>query len=279
MSSAPIEYRQNPAFLELDRELTRPIPNFKAINEALEKVPPFVISNAVLNDVEFTYLLDYYLKYMEKSTVQKILQNPLFATEALMELFYCQITAYHKAILQKKPAPDLISSYWTYLSKAEYAVLFRSLLETSDTDAISIMMTKVDIVHLKMLAKSGSEISDRMLSFFKKMGSGIKDMAAKDMSIYDFAFNLAVDKSDMEFLAIMEEYASVFVQLRVVSFFFFFVEKEIKLKGISPNYFYFMELSNAIPKDTLKLTMDAFIEKKWITDSEGKTLVDYFIKT
>ncbi|HMY68717.1 MAG TPA: hypothetical protein PL048_13235 [Leptospiraceae bacterium] len=279
MSSAPIEYRQNPAFLELDRELTRPIPNFKAINEALEKVPPFVISNAVLNDVEFTYLLDYYLKYMEKSTVQKILQNPLFATEALMELFYCQITAYHKAILQKKPAPDLISSYWTYLSKAEYAVLFRSLLETSDTDAISIMMTKVDIVHLKMLAKSGSEISDRMLSFFKKMGSGIKDMAAKDMSIYDFAFNLAVDKSDMEFLAIMEEYASVFVQLRVVSFFVEEVEKEIKLKGISPNYFYFMELSNAIPKDTLKLTMDAFIEKKWITDSEGKTLVDYFIKT
>lgn len=279
MSSAPIEYRQNPAFLELDRELTRPIPNFKAINEALEKVPPFVISNAVLNDVGFTYLLDYYLKYMEKSTVQKILQNPLFATEALMELFYCQITAYHKAILQKKPAPDLISSYWTYLSKAEYAVLFRSLLETSDTDAISIMMTKVDIVHLKMLAKSGSEISDRMLSFFKKMGSGIKDMAAKDMSIYDFAFNLAVDKSDMEFLAIMEEYASVFVQLRVVSFFVEEVEKEIKLKGISPNYFYFMELSNAIPKDTLKLTMDAFIEKKWITDSEGKTLVDYFIKT
>ena len=279
MSSAPIEYRQNPAFLELDRELTRPIPNFKAINEALEKVPPFVISNAVLNDVEFTYLLDYYLKYMEKSTVQKILQNPLFATEALMELFYCQITAYHKAILQKKPAPDLISSYWTYLSKAEYAVLFRSLLETSDTDAISIMMTKVDIVHLKMLAKSGSEISDRMLSFFKKMGSGIKDMAAKDMSIYDFAFNLAVDKSDMEFLAIMEEYASVFVQLRVVSFFVEEVEKEIKLKGISPNYFYFMELSNAIPKDTLKLTVDAFIEKKWITDSEGKTLVDYFIKT
>ncbi|HMV80025.1 MAG TPA: hypothetical protein PKA14_18980 [Leptospiraceae bacterium] len=265
--------------MELDRELTRPIPNFKAINEALEKVPPFVISNAVLNDVEFTYLLDYYLKYMEKSTVQKILQNPLFATEALMELFYCQITAYHKAILQKKPAPDLISSYWTYLSKAEYAVLFRSLLETSDTDAISIMMTKVDIVHLKMLAKSGSEISDRMLSFFKKMGSGIKDMAAKDMSIYDFAFNLAVDKSDMEFLAIMEEYASVFVQLRVVSFFVEEVEKEIKLKGISPNYFYFMELSNAIPKDTLKLTMDAFIEKKWITDSEGKTLVDYFIKT
>jgi len=124
------------------------------------------------------------------------------------------------------------------------------------------MMTKVDIVHLKMLAKSGSEISDRMLSFFKKMGSGIKDIAAKDMSIYDFAFNLAVDKSDMEFLAIMEEYASLFVQLRVVSFFVEEVEKEIKQKGLSPSYIYFMELCNSIPKDTLKLTMDAFVEKK-----------------
>ena len=131
--------KDNPQFKALDAELTRPIPNFKKVEEAISNLPPAILSMAILEDVGFTYLVDYYLRHMDIQIVKKILQNPMFSHDALIELFYCQITAYHKAILQKKPLPELVSSYWTTLSKAEYAIIFKNLVVRTS----SIQVTKL----------------------------------------------------------------------------------------------------------------------------------------
>lgn len=272
-----LPYKKNPSFQTLDSEMTRPIPNFKRVEDALNQVPPILIASAILDDVGFTYLLDYYLRYVQKTTVQKILQNPMFYPEALMELFYCQVTAYHKAILQKKTPPELISSYWTYLSKAEYAILFKHLiLQTKDTEATKLILRKVDLVHLKLMTSSGSVPSQKVLEFFKRLGPEIQKIAAQDMHIYDFVFNLATNNSDEEYLAYLEEYTTLFVQLRVASFFFEELEKEVKARGKPLSYLEIFERCSSIPIDTLPVILAVFLEKGWITESQKESILEYY---
>ncbi len=221
--------KDNPHYKALDEELTRPIPNFKRIEEAISNIPPAILSMAILEDVGFTYLIDYYLRHMDLQIVKKILQNPMFSHDALVELFYCQVTAYHKAILQKRPLPEMVSSYWTTLSKAEYAILFKNLISrTSSIQVTKTILSKVDLVYLRMMTSSGSIKSERILDFFRKLGPEIQKFAAQDLNIYDYAFDLAVANSDDEFLAFLDEYTVVFVQLRLVSSFVDEIESEIK---------------------------------------------------
>jgi hypothetical protein len=272
-----IPYKDNPAFIALDNALTRPIPNFKSIEEALYEVPPVLIASAIIEDVGFTYLLDYYLRYMNKNTVQKVLQNPMFFHESLMELFYCQVTAYHKAVLQKKPVPELISSYWTFLSKVEFAILFKHLLiQTKDTDATKTLLRKVDLVHLKMMTNSGSVPSVKILEFFKRLGPEIQKIAAQDMHIYDYVFDLATTNSDEDYLAYLEEYTTIFVQLRVASFFSEEIEREAKMHNRTLSYVEILEKCANIPADTLPIVLEVFQEKGWITESEKKSIREYY---
>ena len=51
--------KDNPQFRVLDEELTRPIPNFRKVQEAISNIPPAILSMAILEDVGFTYLIDY----------------------------------------------------------------------------------------------------------------------------------------------------------------------------------------------------------------------------
>ncbi len=274
-----LSYKENPSFRNLDFEMIKPIPNFKKIEEALNEVPPILIASAILDDVGFTYLLDYYLRYVQKTTVRRILQNPMFYPEALMELFYCQVTAYHKAILQKKSPPELISSYWTYLSKAEYAIIFKHLiLQTKDTEATKVILRKIDLVHLKLMTSSGSVPSHKILEFFKRLGPEIQKIAAQDMQMYDFVFNLATNNSDEEYLSYLEEYTTIFDQLRVASFFFEELEREEKIRGKPFSYLEIFEKCAVIPKDTLPIILAVFIEKGWLTETQKETILAYYNK-
>lgn len=269
--------KDNHQFQELDKELTRTIPNFKKIEDAIEKVPPAVLAIAIQEDVGFTYLIDYYFRHIDSSIVKKILQNPMFTHEALIELFYCQITAYHKAILQKKPTPELISSYWTNLSKAEYAIIFKNLMKrTSSFETAKIVFSKLDFVYLKLMTSSGSITSEKLLNFFKKLGPEIEKLAVQDMNFYDFAFELATHESDEEYLSFLEEYTVVFVQLRLVSSFLEEMERMIRLNGGAiPSQVQILTLFGQVPRDSIDITLKVFQEKHWITESEAKSIEEY----
>lgn len=269
--------KDNQHYKILDEELMRPIPNFKNIEEAISNIPPAILSMAILEDVGFTYLIDYYLRHMDVQIVRKILQNPMFSHDALVELFYCQVTAYHKAILQKKPLPDMVSSYWTTLSKAEYAILFKNLISrTSSIQVTKTILAKVDLVYLRMMTSSGSLKSDRVLNFLKKLGPEIQKLAAQDMNIYDYAFDLAVANSDDDFLAFLDEYTVVFVQLRLVSSFVEEIEAEMKRNsGNKLPYFQILQISANIPTDCLKLSLEVFQERGWINANENKAIQEY----
>lgn len=269
--------KDNPHYKALDEELTRPIPNFKRIEEAISNIPPAILSMAILEDVGFTYLIDYYLRHMDLQIVKKILQNPMFSHDALVELFYCQVTAYHKAILQKRPLPEMVSSYWTTLSKAEYAILFKNLISrTSSIQVTKTILSKVDLVYLRMMTSSGSIKSERILDFFRKLGPEIQKFAAQDLNIYDYAFDLAVANSDDEFLAFLDEYTVVFVQLRLVSSFVDEIESEIKKnQGHKLPYFQMLQISTHIPIDCLKISLEVFQEKGWINANENKAIQEY----
>ena len=269
--------KDNQHYRILDEELMRPIPNFKNIEEAISNIPPAILSMAILEDVGFTYLIDYYLRHMDVQIVRKILQNPMFSHDALVELFYCQVTAYHKAILQKKPLPDMVSSYWTTLSKAEYAILFKNLISrTSSIQVTKTILAKVDLVYLRMMTSSGSLKSDRVLNFLKKLGPEIQKLAAQDMNIYDYAFDLAVANSDDDFLAFLDEYTVVFVQLRLVSSFVEEIEAEMKRNsGNKLPYFQILQISANIPTDCLKLSLEVFQERGWINANENKAIQEY----
>lgn len=269
--------KDNLQYKHLDEELTKPIPNFRKIEEAISNISPAILSMAILEDVGFTYLIDYYLRHIDIQVVKKILQNPMFTHEALIELFYCQVTAYHKAILQKKPLPEMLTSYWTTLSKAEYAIIFKNLVSrTSNIQIAKNLLSKVDLVYLKMMTSSGTLKSDRVLNFFRNLGPDIQKLAAQDMNIYDYAFELAVANSDDDFLAFLDEHTVVFVQLRLVSSFVDEIEAEMKKNsGHKLPYFQILQIATHIPLDCLKISLDVFQDKGWINANENKAIQDY----
>ncbi len=273
-------YKRNKEFLELLEEINKPIPNFKQIDQALSRVPPIIVSDAILDDVHFAYTIDYYLRYSSESTVKKILQNAFFSQSALIELFSVQMNTYHKAIIQEKKQMELLSSYWNYLTKAEYAVLFKNLLsQSNDIETIKDLLPKVDVLLLRIMTSTGSMPNERMLNFFKKIGDDIQKLAAKDMNLYDYAYDLANDLSDKEFLNYLDNYTNVFVQLRVVSGFVESVENIVRDSGNPPSYVEFMELCSTIPHDSLQAALEIFQEKNWLSSNEAISISDAYSKT
>jgi len=273
-------YKKNKEFLELLRELNKPIPNFKQVDQFLSLVPPIILSDAILDDIHFAYTIDYYLRYSSEMTVKKILQNAFFSQSALIELFSVQMNTYHKAILQDKKPVELLSSYWNYLSKAEYAVLFKNVIsQSSDIETIKDLLPKVDVVLLRIMTSSGSMPNEKMLNFFKKIGDDIQKLAAKDMNLYDYAYDLANDLSDQEFLKYLDNYTNVFVQLRVVSGFVESVENLVKESGIPPSYVEFMELCSTIPHDSLLAALEIFQEKNWLSSNEAISISNALLRS
>jgi hypothetical protein len=271
---------KNEAFLNLEIELSKTIPNFTRIAEAIEKTPPSILSLAITNDMGFTYLIDYYFRHIDNRIVKSILQHPMFEHEALKELFSCQVTAYDKALIQGKPLPDLFSSYWSNLSKAEYAILFQTLVKSqSNTFVLKGILEKVDLVHIRMMTASGTIKSDQLLSFFKNLGSDLQKFAAKDMNIYDFAVDLAITNSDETFLNFLDEYTLVFVQLRMVASFVEEVESQIKKNnGKNLTYLEIMTICSHIPKDCIEVTLDIYHDKKWVSLNEKKSILEFYGK-
>ena len=96
------------------------------------------------------------------------------------------------------------------------------------------------------------------------------------MNIYDYAFDLAVANSDDDFLAFLDEYTVVFVQLRLVSSFVDEIENEIKKnQGQKLQYFQILQISTHIPRDCLKISLGVFQEKGWISGNESKAIEEY----
>ncbi|MCB1190014.1 MAG: hypothetical protein H7A23_12675 [Leptospiraceae bacterium] len=262
---------------KLDDLMTRPIPSFKEIETTIDLTPPAVLSSIIQEDAGFTYLLDYYLRFIDAKIVKKILQNPMFAPEALMELFSCQITNYHKAILLRKPPPELLSSYWAELGKAQYLIIFKYLIKsTTDFRFSKVLFEKIDLIHLKMMTSSGAVKSENVLRMLKDFGSEFRKIATHDINLYEYAFNLAMNQSDIEFLEFLDEYTVLFVQLRAAMNFVEELEEEGKKTGQIPTYSKIFALCNNIPSDTLKVSLELFEQKGWITSVDNKNIDDYY---
>ncbi|MBE7413554.1 MAG: hypothetical protein L6Q54_05940 [Leptospiraceae bacterium] len=270
----------NHLFEGFEQLISSPVPNFKKIESEIEKIPPAAISMKIQEDVAFTFLLDYYFRYIDSKIVKKILQNPMFTPEALAELFYCQIASIYKSVLNKKEKPELFSSYWKILSNAEYAILFKYVLsKTTNLDIAKPLLQKIDLVHLKLMTSNGEIKSEKILSLFKKLGNELQKVIAKDMNIYDFIFDLAVDNSDQEFLSFLEEYTTLFVQIRLASSFVEDVENLVKKQGRNLSYTEIHQICSNIPPDSLKVALQIFQDKGWITESENKSIDEHYLKS
>ncbi|NCN09761.1 MAG: hypothetical protein GW938_07955 [Leptospira sp.] len=265
-------------FSELLELVYAPLPKLKQIEKTIEMVHPATISTEIEKNVGFAYMMDYYFRIIDQNLVKSILQNPIFSHQALTELFYCQITSIHKAKLLKRPIPELISSYWKLLSKAQFAILLKdSIHRTYNLEPAKDLLSKIELVHIKMLTGSGGVSANRMLNLFKSFGSDIKKVFSEDMNIYDFAFNLAVEESDDAFLAFLEEYTILFVQLRIVSSFTTEMESLIQKKGERLDYSEIHQFFSHIPLDAIELTLELFVEKNWVKKSESDLILDSYL--
>jgi len=263
---------------ELLELVYEPVPKLKKIELVLGEIHPATLSDEIEKDVGFAYMMDYYFRLTDKFTVKSILQNPMFSHAALTELFYCQITAIHKAKLLHKPVPDLISSYWSYLSKAQYAVLLKNTISrTWNLEPAKGLIARIDLVHIKMLTKSGTVDPSRMLHLFKSLGSDIKKVFSEDMNIYDYAFGLAVDGSDTEFLSFLENYTMLFVQLRIASSFADEMDKAILAKGSNLSYPELHGFFANVPQDSLEVCLEIFRDKGWIRPSEAELILESYL--
>jgi len=256
------------------------VPKFKEIDKAIQEVHPAILSLEIEKDVGFAYMMDYYFRFMNPVTVRAIFSHPLFTEKALQELFYCHITSIHKAILQKKPVPDLISSYWKNLTKAEYAILFQNTLQRTFSLKPAIeLIQKIDLVHVKILTQSGKVPSQTVLKLFKEMGSNLKKLFSEDLNFYDYVFNLAAKESDLDFLQILEEYAVLFVQLRIAGSFVQEMEADLSKNGkTKPTYPELHRFFAQVPVDSLEITLEIFHEKGWVTAQEKDLILESFLK-
>ncbi|MDZ4725435.1 MAG: hypothetical protein SH817_04720 [Leptospira sp.] len=254
------------------------VPKLKLIENVLSDIHPAVLSNEIEKDVGFAYLMDYYLRFMDESLIKKILQNPLFSSKALSELFYCQITSIHKAKLLNRPIPELFSSYWKYLSKPQYAVLLKNAISrTWNLEPAKGLLSRIDLVHIKMLTLSGAVNQDEILNLFKSLGNDLTKVFSEDVNLYDYAFSLAVDKSDTEFLNFLESYTMVFVKLRIASSFVSEIEKSMTKKGGKLSYVELYHFATNIPSDTIDVCLEIFKEKEWLTQSEADQISKSFV--
>lgn len=165
-----------------------------------------------------------------------------------------------------------MDTYWSYLSKTEYAILFQKLINRPSSFHITrLLFDKINIGTIKLMISMGTLKSDKMLGFFKELGSSLKELAAKDIQYYDLAHHLASINNDDDYILFLEEYTSVFVQLRIASFLVEDVESKMKEKG-TLSFNDFAELCMNVPIDTLPICLDIFVDKKWITSFEKISL-------
>ncbi|MCC5813153.1 MAG: hypothetical protein JJT78_00220 [Leptospira sp.] len=256
-----------------------PVPQFKEIEKALDAIHPATLSLEIEKDVGFAYMMDYYFRVINSLIVKKILQNPLFTESALIELFYCQITSMHKAKLLGNPVPELISSYWKLLSKAQYAILLKNTIrKTWNLEPAKELLGRIDLIHIKMLTGSGGVESKKFLDLFKALGKDIKKVFSEDMNFYDYAFSLAVQESDAEFLAFLEEYTMLFVQLRIASGFADEMAKKVEQNnGTKLDYSEIHQFFSHVPPDSLQVTLEIFLDKSWITAQEKNLILESYL--
>lgn len=268
----------NPGIDQLIRLVYEPVPKFKEIEKVLDGVHPATLSLEIEKDVGFAYMMDYYFRVVDSFVVKKILQNPLFTEKALTELFYCQITAMHKSRLLGRQMPELISSYWKLLSKAQYAILLKNTIQrTWNLEPAKNLLSRVDLIHIKMLTGSGGVESKKFLHLFKELGSDIKKVFSEDMNLYDYAFGLAVEESDHEFLGFLEEYTMLFVQLRIASGFTDEMEKVVAdNQGKKPDYPTLHRFFAHVPPDSLEVTLEIFYDRGWVSDQEVQLILESY---
>jgi|JI8StandDraft_1071087.scaffolds.fasta_scaffold00203_21 hypothetical protein len=253
------------------------VPKLKLIQVALSEIHPGILAVEIEKDVGFAYFMDYYFKLLDKFTIRAIFQHPSFSQEALTELFYCQITAIHKAKLLNKPIPELFSSYWSYLSKPQYAALLKNTLSrTWNLEPAKALLSRIDLVHIKMLTKSGTIDEMNILNLFKSLGSDIKKVFSEDINLYDYAFGLAADASDIEFLNFLESYTMLFVQLRIASSFVIEIEKLMETKGEKLSFPELFKFFANVPKDTIEVCLEIFSDKGWLSKNESEKIFNSY---
>lgn len=136
------------------------------------------------------------------------------------------------------------------------------------------IIQNVDLVHLKMIASANNHSAKKILDLFKEIGDGIHRMISRDFNIYHYAFELATEFSDEEFISFLEEYSNLFVQLRIGAM---TIAEMEKLYGKEkPAYNHILKFSSEVPKDSLHMTLLLMTEKGWLTKEEAENIAKYF---
>ncbi len=263
---------------DLQKLLYDSVPKIKQIQSAIIEVHPGLISLEIEKDVGFAYLMDYYFKYLDKYEIRNLIQHPSFSQKALSELFFCHITSIHKAKLLKKDVPKMFGSYWRYLSKPQYATLLKNTLSrTWNLEPAKELLARIDLAHIKLLTKSGTIQEEKILNLFKSLGPDIKKVFSEDINLYDYAFGLAADASDTEFLDFLESYTMLFVQLRIASSFVTEVEKLVEKTGRRLSFSELFNFFANVPSDTLEVCLEIFTDKEWLSPSEAAKILSSYI--
>ena len=199
----------------------------------------------------------------------------MFSFEALTELFHCQITHVHKAYILKQKPPEILSHYWKLLPRSHYAVLLKNLLESAGkNEGIGSVMKNVDLVHLKMIGSKSEQLSKKILEILRQSGSDIKEMISKDINIYTYLFELAIQFSDEDLIVFLENYSNLFVQMRIASTTIDELEKLFGEK--KPKYTEVISLIQDIPRDSMEVTLKMLVKKNWVTEKESEYIQKFF---
>ena len=253
-----------------------PIPSFRKIEKEIELLSPALLAARITSDAGFAWLTDYYFRVIDQDIVKRILQDPGFTHEALYELFNCQITMIHKDNLMTGKTGEVISSYFSLLSRAHYSLLFKYLVtRTKDIETAISILSHIDLVHLKLISASDNSISAKILALMKHMGADLKNIIFRDLDIYDFALNLAEKHQDRDFLAFLEEYSDIFIHLKITASIIEEIENTASQK--QPEYHEILEAMTIVPQDSIGMALSVCIKRNWLTEEQARNMEKYFI--
>ncbi|MBI3394953.1 MAG: hypothetical protein HY042_03880 [Spirochaetia bacterium] len=269
-------YRQT----ELYGLLNQTYPPVAAIEEELRRTPPAALSELLLSEPECVFIVDYYFRLFPKEIAGSLISNPEFSVDAATELYNCQIIRHYRSLLGKEKSHDgyssLMDSYWSHVGKERLLQILRQQITGKRSDYFSVIMLlqKMDASVLSLLRGEDEHRSHAMLDVFKAMGSSVKTVITSNLDLYDFIYRLALELKDEEYIAFLQDYTNLIVQLRIAENMVMDLQDakdttgKIPLKAL-------IEMVPSIPTEALRIALEMMRERGLIDQTTVKSLIEF----
>ncbi len=254
---------------ELYSLLEERMPPLSRLESCLKSIDPQFVSDMLVQEPETVFLVDYYFRLFHPSVAARFLDDKDFDINAAVELYNCQVIRFYRANLfeedQDYNYTSIMDSYWAGVSSNRLLDILRAIVSKGNVinPSALLILQKMDANSLEKVQAIKEIKSKGLLRLFKGLGTGVLEVIANNLDLFDFLFQLSAEDDDVEYIEFLEEYTRFVVQLRIAQSMVEDGESLVKEGGKIPLKD-LIELIEEIPDDAMELTMQLMLQRKYI---------------